>query len=460
MKEYIENIFSDTYDKYKSSGHDLNGFYDITLSIITWMTLSDVSMTNKPVKWKVPPETFFFRSVVKSFKKDTDKKNIAQALNEWEKYNGDLWTGLLSVDNALIEDIPYKTWLYIFEAWLNFIVFADIKQKEQLSPVFEIMESLELLMARELGDSSYLTPKELTNTMVHYLEDSIGTHLYDPFSRSGNLLMAVSQKTTNVKYIQGYAFVKLSWKFSNLRFILENGSAEFSIDKDFGYNNFKASEKYDIIISNPPFGGQSKELWRYTLTGEWRDIARKSNRLDVTFLCHALNCLSDKGRAAILVPSIFLSGNGVINELMKRILDQNILDAVIELPQGIFPQTGISTVLLCFNKIRGNEKRLFLIDASKQTYKYGKQICLNEKKIIELIKQIKERNYTEGDEHIVVTAIDIANKSYNLQLSSYKQEDFLIKKRTASELLEKECELLEQKLVKAKINIMQVMSKK
>ena len=68
-----------------------------------------------------------------------------------------------------------------------------------------------------------------------------------------------------------------------------------------------ADDKFDIVTSNPPFGAGNPAQFPLAIDNHWKKITYKSNRATVHFLGHILSILSNKGKAAVIVPTIFLS---------------------------------------------------------------------------------------------------------------------------------------------------------
>ncbi|HEY1201823.1 MAG TPA: N-6 DNA methylase, partial [Niastella sp.] len=300
-----------------------------------------------------------------------------------------------------------------------------------------------------------VTPKELSRIMVDLLNDNNNTSLYDPYCRSGDLLSSAAREMGKLNKIHGLSTGRLPWKLSKLRLLLLDLPAKIEIDKGFERPYLVNTAKFDTIISNPPFGsyGQDPYYQPSLVEGPWSWFASKSNRSEIIYLCHVLDHLSDKGRAAVIVPTIFLSGQGGIKELRKQIIQQNILDAVITLPPGIFSQTGVFTAILIFNKDRKQDK-VFMLDAAKLAVKDGKQVYLEETKVNQFILQFKEQQYSSNEHTRVLTIAEIEGHDHDLQFSVYDISDdlFIEKLIPAAEILD-ECKHLEDELEQVRVRI-------
>lgn len=447
--DYILNV-------YRTETHNSDdSFIDISLTIIAWNLFSNKPFYNKyQLKWENPSKVYYYEDILQNFQNNNSVEFIKKELSEWKKLNKDI-SVLWDITSVPLEEIHIGVWQNMLRYWGQ--LFALIEQTEQQEILLAVIDYLEKLITEEGRNENYLTPKEVSDVMVEYIRDSKPASIYDPFARSGNLLAAAAQiKTINI--IQGATLVRLNQKLTCLRLLLVNISAETHIEHSFGANSMSVGfKKFDIILSNPPYGGSLPLNLDLNINEEWLDITRKLNRQDAAFLCHALSHLADKGQACMLLPTFFLSGNRV-KELISRIISKNILDAVIQLPNGVFTNTPIAPVLFYFNKTRNEETKLFLIDASREFTKQGKQVSLNNITLSKWVNKIKSRDYSTEDNVVIVTSEQIKNKGFDLQPSSYKEKDSITRK--PSEELLQECQALEKQIAKARSCILEFFSGK
>lgn len=111
---------------------------------------------------------------------------------------------------------------------------------------------------------------------------------------------------------------------------------------------FTESGQYDIVFANPPFTGT---VDKDDLNPRFKDLP--TNKSELLFVLLLLDLLKVGGRAAVIVPEGVLFGStNAHKELRRRLLLNNILDAVISLPAGVFlPYTGVKTSILMFHKV-------------------------------------------------------------------------------------------------------------
>lgn len=114
-----------------------------------------------------------------------------------------------------------------------------------------------------------------------------------------------------------------------------------------GWNEWKASDKVDCIITNPPFGGYEDD----GVGSDYPADLRTRETADMFMALIIKKLLKEKGRAAVVLPDGFLFGDGIKGTLKKLLLRDCKLHTIIRLPKGVFaPYTTIKTNLLFFTK--------------------------------------------------------------------------------------------------------------
>lgn len=114
-----------------------------------------------------------------------------------------------------------------------------------------------------------------------------------------------------------------------------------------GWNEWKASDKVDCIITNPPFGGYEDD----GVGSDYPADLRTRETADMFMALIIKKLLKEKGRAAVVLPDGFLFGEGIKSTLKKLLLRDCKLHTIIRLPKGVFaPYTTIKTNLLFFTK--------------------------------------------------------------------------------------------------------------
>ena len=262
--------------------------------------------------------------------------------------------------------------------------------------------------------AEYYTPHSIASIIAKIMvpDGAQNVTVYDPAAGSGTLVLALAHEIGEDNctiYTQDISqksneFLRLNLILNNLVHSLGNVVHGDTLLQPEHLNKQKNGlMKFDYIVSNPPFNMDFSDN-RDTLAGEkykerfWAGVPnipkkdKKSMAIYLMFLQHILYSLGDKARAAIVVPSGFLTDTGNIQTAIRDyIIDNHYLFAAMQMPTNVFANTNTSVSVLFVDKSRDNSKVMF-VDASKM----GKSIKVDdnartvlssedEKKIIEAI---------------------------------------------------------------------------
>jgi type I restriction enzyme M protein len=183
-------------------------------------------------------------------------------------------------------------------------------------------------------------------------------------------------------------------------------------------------EPFEAIVSNPPYStkweGDANALLindpRYAPAG----VLAPKSKADLAFTMHILSWLAVNGTAAIVEFPGVLYRSGAEQKIRKYLIDNNYVDAVIQLPPDLFFGTGIATCVIVLKKSKVDNCTLF-IDGSAKFVRGG-----NKNKLTPADQQaILDAFVARGDaDHFarLVDNAEIAENDYNLAVSSYVEE--------------------------------------
>jgi type I restriction enzyme M protein len=312
---------------------------------------------------------------------------------------------------------------------------GDLKLGEYVDNTIDAFgDAYEYLMAMYASNAGksggeYYTPQEVSELLAEIT--TVGkkevNKVYDPCCGSGSLLLKFAKVLGKDNVRQGFFGQEINITTYNLCRIN-------MFLHDINYNNFNIShgdtltdphhwddEPFDAIVSNPPYSikwdGDSNPLLindpRFSLAG----VLAPKSKADLAFTLHMLTWLSTSGTAAIVeFPGVMYRG-GAEAKIRKYLVDNNYVDAVIQLPSDLFFGTGIATCIMVLKKSKNNNKTLF-IDATKEFIRAGNKNTLSEenrKKILNAFIQRQNQEYFSK----IVDNTDIAENDYNLSVSSY-----------------------------------------
>ncbi len=293
--------------------------------------------------------------------------------------------------------------------------------------------------------AEYYTPHAVARIIAEILvpKDQQGKvknmSCYDPAAGSGTLLMNVAHvigETRCAIYTQD-----ISQKSSNLlRLNLILNNLVHSIPNVVQGNTMlhpyhkdgSALKKFDYIVSNPPFKLDFSDFREDldTKVNKERFFAgipkvkpKDKDKMEIyqLFLQHIIASLKDDGKAAIVVPTGFITAHsGIDKKIRQHLVDKKMLSGVISMPSNIFATTGTNVSILILDK--SNVDNIILIDASNLggKIKDGKnqKTVLTQDEEEKIIKSFNERISTP-DFSVLVTYNDIIAKEYSLSAGQF-----------------------------------------
>jgi len=291
--------------------------------------------------------------------------------------------------------------------------------------------------------AEYFTPHAVAKIMAACLVTATkvsNVTCYDPSAGSGTLLMNLAHAIGEDKctiYSQDISqksssLLRLNLILNNLVHSIQNIIQGNTIQHPYHKQDDGQLEKFDYIVSNPPFkldfSDYSADLDTKANTDRFfagiPNIPKKkkdSMAIYLLFIQHIMHSLSAKGKAAIVVPTGFITAqSGIDKKIRKKMVESKILAGVVSMPSNIFATTGTNVSILFLDAT--NKGDVVLIDASNlgTKVKEGKnQKTLlssdEEQQIIDVFnaKEVKD------DFSVVVSYDDIKAKNYSLSAGQY-----------------------------------------
>lgn len=289
--------------------------------------------------------------------------------------------------------------------------------------------------------AEYFTPHAVAKIMARCLVHGEVQNVtcYDPSAGSGTLLMNLAHQIGEDKctiYSQDISqkssnLLRLNLILNDLVHSIPNIVKGNTISDPYHKENGDL-RKFDYIVSNPPFKLDFSDYSADLDTKENNDrffagipnvpkAKKESMAIYLMFLQHIMFSLKTKGKAAVVVPTGFITAqSGIDKSIRQRMVESKMLAGVVSMPSNIFANTGTNVSILFLDK--ENTKDVILIDASNlgTKVKEGK----NQKTLLSAAEEdriINTFNAKEAidDFSVVVSYDDITAKNYSLSAGQY-----------------------------------------
>ena len=297
-------------------------------------------------------------------------------------------------------------------------------------------EYLMSMYASNAGKSGgeFFTPQEVSEllTRIAVIGKTEVNKVYDPACGSGSLLLKSAKVLGKNNVRQGFFGQEINITTYNLcrinMFLHDIDYDKFDIANEDTLLSPQHwdDEPFEVIVSNPPYSIKWEGDDNPVLINDPRfspaGVLAPKSKADLAFVMHALSWLATNGTAAIVCfPGIMYRG-GAEKKIRKYLIDNNYIDAIIQLPDNLFYGTSIATCIMVMKKAKTDNKVLF-IDASKECKKVTNNNKLTEENIAKIVDEVVTRENVDYFARLV-DYDEIKEQEYNLSVSTYvEQED-------------------------------------
>ena len=292
--------------------------------------------------------------------------------------------------------------------------------------------------------AEYYTPHAVATIMARLLvdedEELKSVTGCDPTSGTGTLVIALAHQIgtdrctiyTQDQSQKSTTMLRLNLILNNLVHSLPNVIQGDSLTNWGHLKDGEMKEMFDYVVSNPPFNVDfSESVTNAAFLNTERFFAgvpavpnkkKDSMAIYLCFLQHILYILKPSGKAAVVVPTGFLTAStGIAQKIKQRIIDNGWLRGVVSMPSNIFANTGTNVSVVFIDKGNKSEEAI-LIDASKLGEKIkidgNQKTQLRDAEIELIVKTFKAKEEVD-DFSKVVTFEDIKQKKYSLSAGQY-----------------------------------------
>lgn len=290
--------------------------------------------------------------------------------------------------------------------------------------------------------AEYYTPHAVARIMSAILVEGNPTNVkvYDPSAGSGTLLMSIAHAIGDNKctiYSQDISqkssgMLRLNLVLNNLVSSIPNVIQGNTILAPRHFDRNGDLLKFDYIVSNPPFKldfsdfrtdldkpGNNERFFAGIPAIPNKDKDKMA--IYLLFIQHIMFSLADNGKAAIVVPTGFITAqSGIEKKIRQRLIERKWLKGVVSMPSNIFANTGTNVSVLFLDK--SNNENVILVDASKlgEKVKEGKnqKTVLSQDEEQQIIDAFRNKEAID-DFSVVVSYDEIAEKNYSFSAGQY-----------------------------------------
>lgn len=291
-------------------------------------------------------------------------------------------------------------------------------------------------------NGQFRTPRHIIRMMVELMDPKPQDTICDPACGTGGFLVGASDylretyrneilmnKDNREHYMNhmfyGFDMDRTMLRIGAMNMMTHGVESPFIEYRDSLSDQNLDTDKYSMILANPPFKGTldadsvSTDLLKVT----------KTKKTELLFLALFIRMLKVGGRCACIVPDGVLFGSSNAHKQIRTALvENNRLEAVISMPSGVFkPYAGVSTGILIFTKTgHGGTDKVWFYDMKADGYSLDdKRTVINDNDIPDIIERFnnldKEVDRKRTDQSFLVDKQEIVDNDYDLSINKYKE---------------------------------------
>ncbi|MCL1498474.1 type I restriction-modification system subunit M [Xanthomonas nasturtii] len=418
--KYVSDVWQDHYDDYKTKHGDKPGLIEELL---------------KSERFVLPHSANFY-TLYDQRHRPGNGERIDTALHAIEDANlgklRDVFQDISFNANKLGEEQQKNDLLrHLLEDFAKPALNLRPSRIGQLDIIGNAYEYLIKNFASSSGKKAgeFYTPPEVSALMARLMDPQQGDDICDPTCGSGSLLLKcgrlIRERTGTGKYaLYGQEAIGSTWALAKMNMFL-HGEDNHRIEWGDTIRNPKLLagnhlKDFDIVVANPPF---SLEKWGHDSAGnDPHDRFRRGlpprTKGDYAFILHMIATMKPRsGRMAVVVPHGVLFRGAAEGRIRQKLIDENLLDVVIGLPEKLFYGTGIPAAVLVL-RTKKKDKNVLFIDASRH-YQDGKnQNLLRESDLQRILDTVQARQSVDKYAYLASPA-EIAGNDYNLNIPRY-----------------------------------------
>ncbi|VAX07677.1 Type I restriction-modification system, DNA-methyltransferase subunit M [hydrothermal vent metagenome] len=278
----------------------------------------------------------------------------------------------------------------------------------------------------------FYTPHQVSELVAKLAKPKAGDRICDPSCGSAGLLIEAARVVGGRNFaLFGEEVNGSTWALARMNMFLHSADAARiewcnTLTSPALVENDRLM-KFDVVVANPPFSLDkwgADDLQQDQYNRFWRGLPPKSKG-DWAFISNMIERAVEKqGRVSVVVPHGVLFRGAAEGRIRQKMIEDNLLDAVIGLPGNLFPTTSIPVAILIFDRSREKggtkfrRKQVLFVDASRD-YQPGKNMnMLTPEQIGKIVKTVKKRKPMEKYAYLA-SFNEIKENDFNLNIPRY-----------------------------------------
>ena len=258
-----------------------------------------------------------------------------------------------------------------------FSVLIEINKQVLTENFPNIFDSVLYRISQSQGRYSgeFIQPVELTRFMCGLADLKKDTKVFNPFAGSASFGVYLPQ---GYNYF-GQELNHKTWALGTLRLMAYSRLDQSNYICDDSILHWPdPTEKFDLIISNPPFG--------IRLGNQYNGEKSSYRNVEHLLIDKGLQSLNEEGKLVVLLPKSFLFRGMSEQSLREYLVQEDLIDTIIELPSGILSNIGISLNIVVLSKRKKTPGKVRFVDARKFIItKDSRDKVLNDKKLLDYL---------------------------------------------------------------------------
>jgi type I restriction enzyme M protein len=329
--------------------------------------------------------------------------------------------------------VPNEKWKELLDHFSqpHFVLVNDnFEFPDLLGAAYEYLIKFFADSAGKKGGEFY-TPAEVVRLLVQITKPQAGHEIYDPTVGSGGFLIQAHQyveeqgQNANDLALYGQEVKGDVWSISVMNMILHN-ITRFTIENGdtledpllLDGNNLR---KFDCVLANPPF---SQNYTRSAVKHPNRFVEwcpETGKKADLMFVQHMLASLKPHGNMATIMPHGVLFRGGKEKLIRELLINDDVIEAIISLPPGLFYGTGIPACVIVINKNKPDslKDKVFFINADREYAEGKNQNKLRPEDIEKIDYVLTHKLVLPKYSRLVDKAIIVDEHDFNLNIRRY-----------------------------------------